>query len=119
MEAKTERRMGTSMTDKERRKLCDALRSYPEDAVEIIAWMRMAANEIERLAALAQSNAEPVAWQYRIKQGGWGGWYEAAPTKEEALACINAQIKLNFVDEYELRPLYAAPPRSNRSKSDA
>jgi hypothetical protein len=38
------------MTDEERRKLCNALRSCPEDTVEIIALMRMAANEIERLA---------------------------------------------------------------------
>jgi hypothetical protein len=60
-------------------------------------------------------DAEPVAWQYRIKQGGWGGWHEAAPTRTEALSCIEAQRRLDLVDEYELRPLYTAPPRPDAS----
>jgi hypothetical protein len=53
------------MTDKERERLCAALRHLPaylsEDGMQ-------AAEEIERLAALAQSNAEPVCLD-KFKRG--------------------------------------------------
>jgi hypothetical protein len=106
--------------DDERQKLCAALRNKCDD------WLpeRLrtdvrdeAADEIERLAALAQSDAEPVAWQYRVKQGGWGGWHDAVPSREEAELCVELGRKASggHLDDYEIRPLYAAPPRPDAS----
>lgn len=69
----------------------------------------------ERLRA--QSDAEPVAWQYRVKQGGWGGWHDAVPSREEAELCVELGRKASggHLDDYEIRPLYAAPPRPDAS----
>jgi hypothetical protein len=65
----------------------------------------------------AQSDAEPVAWQYRVKQGGWGGWHDAVPSREEAELCVELGRKASggHLDDYEIRPLYAAPPRPDAS----
>jgi hypothetical protein len=54
-------------------------------------------------AALAQSNAEPVAWQWRAKYtNGWSKWTEAS---EEVARRNGSQ------DRCECRALYTAPPR--------
>jgi hypothetical protein len=69
-------------------------------------WQALEVKELE--AALAQSDAEPVAWQYRVKQGGWGGWHEAQTSREEAELCVSIARKLSggHIDDYEIRPLY-------------
>jgi hypothetical protein len=108
------------MTDEERQKLCAALRNKSDDWLpeRLRTDVRdIAADEIERLAALAQSNAKPVAWQYRVKQGGWGGWHDAVPSREEAELCVELGRKASggHLDDYEIRPLYAAPPRPDAS----
>jgi hypothetical protein len=98
------------MTDEERQKLIATLR-HPTNWMD--DFCTEAADEIERLAALAQSDAKPVAWQYRVKQGGWGGWHEAVPSREEAELCVELGRKASggHLDDYEIRPLYTAPPR--------
>jgi hypothetical protein len=58
---------GSDMTDEERRKLCEWLRGAS------VGWsgsskMAQAANEIERLAALAQSDAEPTATRALLRE---------------------------------------------------
>jgi hypothetical protein len=67
--------------------------------------------------ALTQPAAKPVAWQYRVKQGGWGGWHDAVPSREEAELCVELGRKASggHLDDYEIRPLYAAPPRPDAS----
>jgi hypothetical protein len=103
------------MTDEERQKLVSAKLRWYGDRNErgLSSAMGEAADEIERLATLAQSDAEPVAWQYRVKQGGWGGWHDAVPSREEAELCVELGRKASggHLDDYEIRPLYAAPPR--------
>jgi hypothetical protein len=61
------------MTDEERRKLVSDLREFtgPDNEPWLVRVGRDAADEIERLAALVQSNAEPVAADY-IPIGGAG-----------------------------------------------
>jgi hypothetical protein len=68
--------------------------------------------------AIAQSDAEPVAWQVRwTKKSGWSGWHEAVPTREQAelTAEVGRKLSGGDLDEYEIRPLYAAPPRPDAS----
>jgi hypothetical protein len=106
------------MTDEERQKLVAKLRWYGDRMErELSSPMREAANEIERLTAFVQSDTEPVAWQYRVKQGGWGGWHDAVPSREEAELCVELSRKASggHLDDYEIRPLYAAPPRPDAS----
>jgi hypothetical protein len=95
---------GTGMSDEERQKLCDWLRHLPaylsEDGMQ-------AADEFERLAAaLAQSDAEPVAWQCRSERFGL-----------EWTFCAKWQYD-DPQESYEYRALYTAPPRPDASAKD-
>jgi hypothetical protein len=109
------------MTDEERQKLCARLRAH-----EVVMWtdIDLAADEIERLmeevknwevwaksqpsyqdqeAALAQSDAEPVAWRWRLKgDPDWCFWEDAGP----------------WPDDVEVEPLYTVPPRPDTSAAD-
>jgi hypothetical protein len=55
--------------------------------------------------AVTQSDAEPVAWQYREPDGEWQ-------------MCDAATDIYYRASKYEMRPLYTAPPRPDASAKD-
>jgi hypothetical protein len=65
-------------------------------------------NEIKRVEALAQSNAEPVAWQWRSRYSNddWSMW---------AITVKRSQNEDGSQDQCEYRALYTAPPRPDAS----
>jgi hypothetical protein len=93
------------MTD-EQRKLCADLRAIGPLIGKGAVWVVTdhAADEIERLAALAQSDAEPVAWRIQDYRAGL---IFLCGTREQAReeADVGSLVQ----------PLYTAPPRPDAS----
>jgi hypothetical protein len=95
------------MTDEERQKLVDDLWLIAgHDRPVSHAICAEAADEIERLAALVQSDAEPVAWRYRWRVNAGVEW-----TKWREVDEIGAKYYAGLPD-HEVQPLYTVPPRS-------
>ena len=73
------------MTDEERQKLCEVLRLVPNDSIEAVAYMRMAANEIERLAHIVREARKLLGPNFEREMANDG------PRTPEALRKVKAR----------------------------
>jgi hypothetical protein len=127
MEAETERTMGATMTDEERKALAaneiERLAALAQSDAEPICKIcggsgytrhlgRDNSEEVENCSCRQQSDAEPVAWQYRWRIPGsveWTNWSEISE--------FAAKRYIECDHNNEVRPLYTAPPRPD-ARSD-
>lgn len=113
--------------------MSEALRKACEQAIDTIGYYASVCGEDDEdtpakqtqaalRAALAESEQEPVAWEWRwfdaspytVTSGQWSEWERVKPrnglcTVEDRLNEFRAFIANG--QRYELRPLYTAPPR--------